>query len=207
MPARWWRLLGAGIMGVRDGPETSRPRAWARGCGTGHPPRPLPWPTRARVAATSAQDAVRDADVVITMLPTAAAVESVIFGGDVAAAFAEGTVWAQMGTIGVEATLGFRDRLAAARPGVDVRRRPGLGQQGPGRAGPAAHPGLRPRNRGRPAAPGLRRHRPQDRMARPGRPGQHRQAGRQRLPVHPHRRRRRDHGTRRPPRHQPPAAR
>ena len=55
--------------------------------------------------AASAREAVRDADMVITMLPTADAVESVIFDDGVAGAFADGCVWAQMGTIGVEATL------------------------------------------------------------------------------------------------------
>jgi NAD binding domain of 6-phosphogluconate dehydrogenase len=68
------------------------------------------------VVATSARDAVRGAGVVITMLPTADVVESVIFGGGVADALADGCVWAQMGTIGVEATLRIRDRLAACRP-------------------------------------------------------------------------------------------
>ena len=70
------------------------------------------------VVAASARDAVRDAGVVITMLPTADAVESVIFDGQVAEAFADGCVWAQMGTIGVEATLRIRDQLATRRPGV-----------------------------------------------------------------------------------------
>ena len=86
-------------------------------------------------AAGSPAEAVRDADVVITMLPTAAAVESVIFDGGVAAAFAEGCVWAQMGTIGVEATLGFRDRLAAARPGVTFVDAPVSGSKGPAEQG------------------------------------------------------------------------
>jgi len=73
--------------------------------------------------------------VVITMLPTAAAVESVIFDGGAAAAFAEGSVWAQMGTIGVQATLGFRDRLAAVRPGVTFVDAPVSGSKGPAEQG------------------------------------------------------------------------
>ena len=47
--------------------------------------------------ATSAQAANRDADVVITMLPTAEAVNSVIFT-DSGPAFGRGAVWAQMDT-------------------------------------------------------------------------------------------------------------
>jgi 3-hydroxyisobutyrate dehydrogenase len=62
-------------------------------------------------------------------------VESVIFDGNVAAAFAEGSVWAQMGTIGVEATLGCRDRLAAARPGVTFVDAPVSGSKGPAEQG------------------------------------------------------------------------
>src|ERR1700734_2604620 len=127
-------VLGAGIMGsamarnlAAAGLDT---RVWDRS-----PAAAAALADAGAVAATSARDAVRGADVVITMLPTAAAVESVIFDADVAAAFAEGTVWAQMGTIGVEATLGFRDRLAAARPGVTFVDAPVSGSKGPAEQG------------------------------------------------------------------------
>ncbi len=97
-------VIGAGIMGsamarnlVAAGLNT---RVWDRSAtATG------PLGDAGAVVATSVRDAVRDAGVVITMLPTAEAVESVIFDGGVADAFADGCVWAQMGTIGVEATL------------------------------------------------------------------------------------------------------
>ena len=65
------------------------------------------------LAAASPQDAVRDAQVVITMLPTADVVESVMFDGGVTDAFARGAVWAQMGTIGVAATTGLAGGSAA----------------------------------------------------------------------------------------------
>ena len=87
------------------------------------------------VVAASARDAVRDAGVVITMLPTAAAVESVIFDGRVAETFADGSVWAQMGTIGVEATKRIADRLAAQRPGVMFVDAPVSGSKGPAEQG------------------------------------------------------------------------
>jgi 3-hydroxyisobutyrate dehydrogenase-like beta-hydroxyacid dehydrogenase len=64
----------------------------------------------ARVAA-SPPDAVRDARVVITMLPTASVAESVMFTGGAAQALARGAVWAQMGTIGFTATTGIASRL------------------------------------------------------------------------------------------------
>jgi 3-hydroxyisobutyrate dehydrogenase len=87
------------------------------------------------VAAASAQEAVRGAGVVITMLPTADAVDSVMFDGGVAGALADGCVWAQMGTIGVEATLRTRDRLASRRPGVMFVDAPVSGSKGPAQQG------------------------------------------------------------------------
>ncbi len=88
----------------------------------------------ARVAA-SAPDAVRDAGIVITMLPTADVVESVIFGDGTADAFADGCVWAQMGTIGVEATLRIGEQLASKRPGVMLVDAPVSGSKGPAEQG------------------------------------------------------------------------
>ena len=123
-------VIGAGIMGsamarnlAAAGLDT---RVWDRSAAAA-----AALADAGAAAAASASDAVRDAGVVITMLPTAAAVESVIFDGGVAAAFAEGSVWAQMGTIGVQATLGFRDRLAAVRPGVTFVDAPVSGSKGP----------------------------------------------------------------------------
>jgi 3-hydroxyisobutyrate dehydrogenase len=127
-------VIGAGIMGsamarnlVAAGLTT---RVWDRtASATG------PLADAGAVVAASARDAVRDAGVVITMLPTADAVESVIFDGQVAEAFADGSVWAQMGTIGVEATLRIRDRLAAQRPGVMFVDAPVSGSKGPAEQG------------------------------------------------------------------------
>lgn len=85
--------------------------------------------------APSAAEAVAGARVVITMLPTASVVDSVIFGQGAADAFADGCLWAQMGTIGVTETLGIRDRLAARRPGVLFVDAPVLGSKGPAEQG------------------------------------------------------------------------
>jgi len=87
------------------------------------------------MAAASAREAVRDARVVITMLPTADVVSSVVFEGGVADAFVEGCVWAQMGTIGVEATMAVRDRLGAVRPDVVFLDAPVSGSKGPAEQG------------------------------------------------------------------------
>jgi 3-hydroxyisobutyrate dehydrogenase len=88
----------------------------------------------ARTAA-SAGEAVKDARVVITMLPTADVVNSVIFDVGVAAAFADGAVWAQMGTIGVTATTQIAGRLGELRPDVMFVDAPVSGSKGPAEAG------------------------------------------------------------------------
>ena len=87
------------------------------------------------VEAAVARDAVRDVPVVITMLPTADVVNSVIFDGDVVSAFARGCVWAQMGTIGVEATSEISARLAELRPDVLFLDAPVSGSKGPAEQG------------------------------------------------------------------------
>ena len=81
-------------------------------------PGPAPLADAGATVAASARAAVRDAAVAITMLPTADAVESVVFDVGPVEAFAEGCVWAQMGTIGVEATERVGERLGAERPSV-----------------------------------------------------------------------------------------
>jgi 3-hydroxyisobutyrate dehydrogenase len=123
-------VLGTGIMGsamarnlVAAGLRTS---VWDR---SPQATRPLA-DSGARVGATAA-DAVSGADAVITMLPTAEVTESVVFGGGVADAFADGSSWAQMGTIGVDATIRIRDRMAATRPGVMFVDAPVSGSKGP----------------------------------------------------------------------------
>ena len=127
-------VIGAGIMGsamarnlVAAGLTT---RVWDRS-----PAATGPLGDAGAVVAASARAAVRDADVVITMLPTADAVESVIFDDGAADAFADGCVWAQMGTIGVEATRRIGDRLAAQRPGVTFVDAPVSGSKGPAEQG------------------------------------------------------------------------
>jgi 3-hydroxyisobutyrate dehydrogenase len=88
----------------------------------------------ARVA-TSPADAVRDAHVVITMLPTAEAVNSVIFSASVTRAFAPDTVWAQMGTIGVAGTSAINETLGRVRPDMMFVDAPVSGSKGPAEAG------------------------------------------------------------------------
>jgi 3-hydroxyisobutyrate dehydrogenase len=86
------------------------------------------------VAAASASDAIRDAQVVITMLPDADIVESVMFAGG-PPPFAPGAAWAQMGTIGVSATAGLAARVGRIRPDVTFVDAPVSGSKGPAEAG------------------------------------------------------------------------
>jgi 3-hydroxyisobutyrate dehydrogenase len=127
-------VIGTGIMGsamarnlVTAGLET---RVWDRSTAA-----TAPLADAGALVAASASDAIKDAGVVITMLPTADVVDSVIFDDGATGAFADGCVWAQMGTIGVEATLRTRDRLAARRPGVMFVDAPVSGSKGPAQQG------------------------------------------------------------------------
>jgi 3-hydroxyisobutyrate dehydrogenase len=127
-------VLGAGIMGsamTRNLVTAGLiPRVWDRSSAA-----TAPLAAAGAVVAPSAREAVQGADVVITMLPTADAAESVVFGEGVADAFADGCVWAQMGTVGVEATVRFAERLAAQRPGVLFVDAPVSGSKGPAEQG------------------------------------------------------------------------
>jgi 3-hydroxyisobutyrate dehydrogenase len=132
--ARTVAVIGAGIMGsamvrnlVAAGFDT---RVWDRSASA-----TSPLADAGAVVAASAPDAIKDAGVVITMLPTADALESVILDESVTRAFAEGCVWAQMGTIGVQATLGARQRLGASRPDVMFVDAPVSGSKGPAEQG------------------------------------------------------------------------
>ena len=88
----------------------------------------------ARVAP-SAADAVAGARVVIMMLPTAEIVTAVLFDAGVAQALAAGAVCAQMGTIGVSATLEIAGRLARLRSDVMFVDAPVSGSKGPAESG------------------------------------------------------------------------
>jgi 3-hydroxyisobutyrate dehydrogenase len=145
-------VLGTGIMGsamarnlVAAGLSTT---VWDRS-----PDATAPLAEAGAAVAASPSEAVRDARVVITMLPTAEIVNAVVFDGGVAEAFAEGAVWAQMGTIGVTATQQAAIRLGQLRPDVLFVDAPVSGSKGPAEAGqllilasglPAAEPVVRP---------------------------------------------------------------
>jgi 3-hydroxyisobutyrate dehydrogenase len=127
-------VLGAGIMGsamarrlIAAGVPTT---VWDR-----TPSATVPLVEAGAEVAHSPDAAVHEAAIVITMLPTADVVNEVIFGGEVSEAFATGAVWAQMGTIGIEATADLVNRLRTARPDVLLVDAPVSGSKGPAEAG------------------------------------------------------------------------
>src|SRR6516164_9668514 len=127
-------VLGTGIMGaamarrlLAAGLPTT---VWDRSAGV-----TAPLAAAGAHVAPSAAEAVKDARVVITMLPTAAVVESVIFDGRVAESFAPHAVWAQMGTIGIEPTERIAGRLARLRPDALFVDAPVSGSKGPAENG------------------------------------------------------------------------
>ncbi len=126
-------VLGTGIMGsamarnlVAAGLRTT---VWDRS-----PEATAPLAAVGALVAASPQDAVADARVVITMLPNADAVRSVMFDHGLAA-FASGAVWAQMGTIGVTATAELDGLLSRVRPDVMFVDAPVSGSKGPAETG------------------------------------------------------------------------
>ena len=127
-------VLGTGIMGsamarnlVSAGLRTT---IWDRS-----PTATAPLADAGALVAASPVEAVRDAQVVITMLPTADVVTSVIFDDGVAGALPEGAAWAQMGTIGLAETTGVSSRLGELRPDVMFVDAPVSGSKGPAEAG------------------------------------------------------------------------
>jgi len=123
-------VLGTGIMGsamTRNLLAAGLPTTvWDRSAGA-----TMPLAEAGALVAASAAEAVRDARVVITMLPTPDAVSSVVFDGGVAGAFGAGAAWAQMGTIGAADTAEIAGRLGQLRPDVLFVDAPVSGSKGP----------------------------------------------------------------------------
>ncbi|MDQ6879184.1 MAG: NAD(P)-dependent oxidoreductase [Candidatus Dormibacteraeota bacterium] len=95
----------------------------------------------ARLAALGAtahakpQEAVVRADIVVTMLPTGDAVREVMLKQSTLNVIRPGKVWAQMGTIGVEATESLVFEVAGAHPDVAFVDAPVSGSREPARSG------------------------------------------------------------------------
>jgi 3-hydroxyisobutyrate dehydrogenase len=94
-------------------------------------------PLAERGAAAHGQlgEAIRAADVVLTMLPTGDAVSDVMLRQNGIAAIRPNGIWAQMGTIGVDATERLIKEVANRRPDVDFVDAPVSGTRDPARNG------------------------------------------------------------------------
>src|ERR1700674_1253879 len=79
--------------------------------------------------------AVADVSVVLTMLSTPAAVTDVMVGAGVLDAIPSGAVWAQMGTIGVDATRQLDARVRERNPEVLFVDAPVSGSKTPAERG------------------------------------------------------------------------
>lgn len=86
-------------------------------------------------AHSEVTDAVKDADVVMTMLPTSDATTQVMFDSMAVDAMRPGAIWAQMATIGVVATRSCAVRTAAQRPDIIFVDAPFSGSRGPAESG------------------------------------------------------------------------
>jgi len=127
-------LLGAGTMGygmaqrlVDSGQVLD---AWNR--------TPGPAARLAEYGATAhaePSDAVSAAGVIVTMLPTGDAVTEVMLDRGVLDSLQPGATWAQMGTIGLEATEHLATEVARRRPDVQFVDAPVAGSREPARTG------------------------------------------------------------------------
>jgi 3-hydroxyisobutyrate dehydrogenase len=90
---------------------------------------------RGAIAHEQPADAVAAADVVISMLPTAAVLEAVMLEQKVLDAMRPNSVWAQMGTIGLVGTERLIKEAVTRRPDVDFVDAPVSGTRAPARNG------------------------------------------------------------------------
>jgi 3-hydroxyisobutyrate dehydrogenase len=127
-------VVGTGTMGaaiaanlVRSGLTTV---VWDR-----NPSAAAPLAALGATVASTVSDAVRTADVVITMVPDRDAVTSVALDQGMLAALPAGTAWVQMGTIGVAATDALAALTAARRPDIAFIDAPVSGSKVPAERG------------------------------------------------------------------------
>jgi 3-hydroxyisobutyrate dehydrogenase len=114
------RLLGAGM----------KVDVWSR-----HATSTMPLVAAGATAYDEATEAVRQSDVVITMLPNADVTAEVMVGGQVLGAMAPESIWVQMATIGAEATERFMIETRTHRPAVAFVDAPVSGSREPAEKG------------------------------------------------------------------------
>lgn len=127
-------LLGMGIMGAGMA-ERLLERGFAVDVWNRTPGPAAEIAARGATAHDTAEDAAAHADVVITMLPNQTAVEDVMLAGGALDAMPAHATWAQMGTIGVEATERVVEEAARRRKDVNFVDAPVSGTRQPARTG------------------------------------------------------------------------
>ncbi len=127
-------VIGAGTMGSAMARRLLGAdmdvRVWSR-----HSASTTPLVDSGATAFEKAPDAVRDADVVITMLPTYEATSDVMFAERVLGAMKPGSIWVQMATVGVEATERWATKVQMLRPDVNFIDAPVSGSREPAESG------------------------------------------------------------------------
>jgi 3-hydroxyisobutyrate dehydrogenase len=127
-------ILGAGAMGAAMG-ERLLEQGFAVHIWNRTPGPAARLAERGAMAHATPDQAVDLADVVVTMLPMAEAVHEVMVEQGTLNFIRPGAVWAQMGTIGVEATETLRSEVASAYPDVAFVDAPVSGSREPARGG------------------------------------------------------------------------
>ena len=127
-------ILGAGAMGAAMG-ERLLEQGFAVHIWNRTPGPAARLAERGAMAHATPDQAVDLADVVVTMLPMAEAVHEVMVEQRTLNFIRPGAVWAQMGTIGVEATETLRSEVASAYPDVAFVDAPVSGSREPARSG------------------------------------------------------------------------
>lgn len=127
-------VLGTGIMGAGIA-ERLLHQGFAVAVWDRTPASAAPLAGLGATAHTDAAEAVREADVAVTMLATGDAVSNVMLQRDVLGALPPEAIWAQMGTIGIEATEHLAAEAARRRPDVAFVDAPVSGTREPARTG------------------------------------------------------------------------
>jgi 3-hydroxyisobutyrate dehydrogenase len=127
-------LLGAGTMGAGIA-ERLLDKGFAVDVWNRTPGPAARLAERGATAYTQAAQAVAIADVVLTMLPTGEVVKEVMLDQSTLHALRPGTVWAQMGTIGIGNTENLQSEIARQRPDVAFVDAPVSGSREPARNG------------------------------------------------------------------------
>jgi 3-hydroxyisobutyrate dehydrogenase len=127
-------LLGAGTMGAAIA-ERLLEQGFAVDVWNRTPGPVARLAERGATAHSSPAEAAARADVVLTMLPTSDAVKEVMLEQSTLNIVRPGAVWAQMGTIGVEATETLRREVEQARTDVAFVDAPVSGSREPARTG------------------------------------------------------------------------